>query len=55
MICASWSNDKSIKVWNKINLSCITILIAHSGYVLSIIQSNNGLLAACSDDKTIKL
>ena len=51
----SGSRDKSIIIYNKTIYKPDLIINEHEGPVSCIIQLNSGILATCSNDKTIKL
>ena len=51
----SGSCDKSIIIYNKITFQPDLIIKEHNSYLCNIIQLRSGVLASCSDDKTIKL
>ncbi len=50
---ASGSKDKTIKIWNTINLTLIDTLYGHTESVRCLIYINNNRLASGSVDKTI--
>ena len=51
----SCSADKTIKLWNLIEGTCIRTLVGHTDFVRSIkVNSQNNILMSCSDDGTIK-
>lgn len=50
----SGSNDKSIKLWDN-NGNLYNVFTGHSEAVLCMIQLNDGRIASCSIDKTIKI
>ena len=52
---ASGSEDYSIIIYNKISYKPDLIIKEHQGSIYCIIQLSSGILASCSDDKTIKL
>jgi WD40 repeat protein len=52
---ASGSKDKTIKIWNTINLTLINTLYGHTESVRCLIYINNNRLASGSVDKTIRI
>ena len=51
----SGSADNSIIIYNKITYQPDLIINEHKGSVNYIIQLNSGIIATCSNNKTIKL
>ena len=51
----SGSLDNSIIIYNKLTYQPDLIIKEHNSWICYIIQLSSGLLASCSDDKTIKL
>ena len=51
----SGSLDGSIKIYNKATYKPDIIIKEHKSWLCNIIQLSSGVLASCSDDKTIKL
>lgn len=51
----SGSSDGTVKVWNTINKSLITVLNGHRGEVTSVSISNNDLIVSGSTDQTVAL
>jgi len=50
----SCSGDKTIKIWNLSNYTCIKTLEGHSRYVRNILLFRPGILCSVSDDSLIK-
>lgn len=48
-------NNYTIKIYNKNDYKIYKILIGHSGNIISLLELENGLLASCSSDKTIRI
>jgi len=51
----SGSGDNSIIIYNKKTYQPDLIIKEHKSWLCNIIQLSSGVLASCSDDKTIKL
>ena len=52
----SCSRDKTIKIWDLNEGSCIITLFGHTDEIKSIrIDNQTNILASCSEDKTIKI
>ena len=53
----SGSNDKSIKIWDLENKSCVKTLTGHSGYVFSLLEHTSGKLISGGgyDDRTSRV
>ena len=52
---ATYSEDKTVKIWNLFNWTIITIYSQHSSYVYALGWLDNDTLASGSFDQTIKL
>ena len=50
----SCSDDKTIKIWNLSNLTCIKTLEGHSSWVFNILLFRPGILCSASCDSLIK-
>ncbi|CAF0717725.1 unnamed protein product [Brachionus calyciflorus] len=51
----SGSSDGTVKVWNTINKSLVTVLSGHRGEVTCVSISNNDLIVSGSTDQTVAL
>jgi WD40 repeat protein len=53
---ASGGEDKTVKLWNVANLSCVKVFTGHTAWVRSVCFSPSGkLLASGSNDQSIRL
>ena len=55
-LIASGSLDKTVKVWDAQNYTCVKTLEGHKGTVLGVCFSCNGkLVGSCGEDETVKI
>jgi WD40 repeat protein len=47
--------NKTIEIWDSVTSQCMVILKGHTGLILSIASSADGLLASGSEDKTVRI
>ena len=52
---ASGSFDKTIKIWDIYNFSCVHTINGHNDLILVLLRINNGLIVSCSNDNEIKI
>jgi WD40 repeat protein len=52
---ASGSFDKTIKIWDIFNFTCVHTIYAHKDLILTIIRRSNGEIISCSNDHEIKI
>ena len=52
---ASGENNGNINIWNTDDGNLIRSITAHVGYVNSVAVLQNGYLASCGGDNTIKI
>ena len=52
---ASGSFDKTIKIWDIFNFTCLQTICGHKDLILTLIKLKSGEIISCSNDHEIKI